>query len=111
MINNIIVILKMSNEKILINCYFYSFKMDNEKFIKFKIDNTKVPIKDFCINLKKNIKRTKSSLNNLNELEVNSNYNYNYNFKKKRLIKNNNNSHNSNNNYYINLIKNYLSFR
>lgn len=99
----------MSNEKILINCHFYCFKMDNEKFIKFKIDNTKVPIKDFCINFQKKIKRTKSSINNLNELEINSNNNYNY--KKKKLKKNYNYSNNFNYNYYLNMLNKYLSFR
>ena len=108
----------MSNEKILIDCQFYTFKMDYDKFIKFKIDNTKVVIKDFGQESKKNIKRTKSSLNNLNNLESNNNNNnnnskYNYNFKKKRLIKNyyNNNNNNSNYNYYLKLLNNYLSFR
>jgi len=110
----------MSNEKILIDCQFYTFKMDYDKFIKFKIDNTKVVIKDFGQESKKNIKRTKSSLNNLNNLESNNNNNnnnnnskYNYNFKKKRLIKNyynSNNNNNSNYNYYLKLLNNYLSF-
>lgn len=104
----------MSKEKVLIDCQFYTFKMDYDKFIKFKIDNSKVVIKDFGQEYKKNIKRTKSSLNNLNYLEsnnnnnnTNSNSNYNYNFKKKKLI---NNSKNCNYDNYLKLLNNYLSF-
>ena len=95
----------MSNEKVLIDCQFYVFKMDYDEFLNFKIDNTKVVIKNYGDKYKKkNMKRIKSSLNNLNNIDNNNNNSFDY--KKKKLLNDNNNY-----DYYIKLLDYYLSFR